>query len=95
MMIDPRILTPKGERIPLFILITFISNGQRIASDNVDLNEDECKIWVRSEIGKPRHKGKAILVCRNGQWALRVSLLSLYKIRWFLWMKNLKIKSHK
>ena len=72
MMIDPRILTPSSERIPSCVPLTFLSNGQRIASNDVDLNEEECKIWVRSRDGKPRHKGQAILVCRNGQWALRV-----------------------
>lgn len=72
MMIDPRILTISSERIPRYIPLTFLSNSQRIASFDVELNEDECKIWVRSKDGKPRHEGQAILVCRNGQWALRV-----------------------
>lgn len=62
-----------GEQPLLSIIpIIFSSNGQRIASDQVELDEKKCEITVHSKEGRQKYKGPVRLTYPNGQCSFYV-----------------------
>lgn len=71
MMIKPEVLT--GEQPILYTIpIIFSSNGQRIASDQVELDEERCQITIHSKEGRQKYKGRVRLTYPNGQCSFHV-----------------------
>lgn len=70
------IIKPGGltgeQSIPSTIPIIFSSNGQRIASDQVELDEDKCQITIHSKKGRPKYKGPVRLTYPHGQCSFHV-----------------------
>ena len=73
MMINPlALIHPSEWPTPSTVPLIFSSDGQRIDSYQVDLDEEKCQLTVRSKTGNQRYKGPANLVCPHGQWSFRV-----------------------
>ncbi len=100
MIINPlALIHPSEWPTPSTVPLIFSSNGQRIDSYHIDLDEEKCLLTVRSKTGSQRYKGLVNLICPYGQWAFRVPKRIKHSDDVSLWLieknsRKWRVKSH-